>query len=92
MVTVNDFDHTGHFVPVRRLAAAYQILCLPLDNLVYGDERHPVEVASMVSNGSIVVGIGDKDKRFYVVRTIDIMHAAYQADRTSRRQEKDDKK
>ena len=80
LVTLNDFDHTGHFVPVRRLSSAYQVLCIPLDNLVYGDEKHPVEVASMVPNGSIVVVIGDEDKRYYVVKTLDIVHAAYQVD------------
>ncbi len=84
LVTLNDFDHTGHFVPVRRLSSAYQVLCQPLDNLSYGDEGHTVEVASMVSNGSIVVGIGDENKRYYIVETTDIGHAAYQADCTIR--------
>ncbi len=84
LVTINDFDHTGHFVPVRRLSSAHQVLCQPLYNLIYGDEGHPVEVASMVPNGSIVVGIGDEEKRYYVVKTTDIVHAAYQADSTIR--------
>jgi UDP-N-acetylmuramate-alanine ligase len=85
LVTLNDFDHTGHFVPVRRLSSAYQVLCQPLDDLVYSsDEGHPVEVASMVPNGSIVVGIGDENKRYYIVKTIDIVQAAYQADCTIR--------
>lgn len=38
----------------------------------------------MVPNGSIVVGIGDEEKRYYVVKTADIVHAAYQADCTIR--------
>ncbi len=38
----------------------------------------------MVPNGSIVVGIGDENKRYYVVKTADIVYAAYQADRSIR--------
>ncbi len=80
LVTLNDFDNTGQCVPVRRLSSAYQVLCQPLDSLFYGNEGHPIEVASVVSNGSIVIGIGGENKRYYVVKTTDIVRAAYQAD------------
>jgi hypothetical protein len=84
MVAVIDCDNTGHFVPVRRLPSGFLFSWLPLDNLLYGEEREPIEVASMVPNGSIVIGIGDKDKRYYIVQTIDIVYAAYQADQALR--------
>jgi hypothetical protein len=84
MVVINDGNGTGHFVPVRRLPSGLLFSWLPLNNLLFGDEKVPVEVASLVPNGSIVIGIGDKDKRYYVVQTNDIVYAAYQADRAFR--------
>ena len=81
MVVINDCDRTGHFVPVRRLPRDLLFSWLPLNNILFGDEKVPVEIASLVPNGSIVIGIGDKNKRYYVVQTVDIVYAAYQADR-----------
>ena len=79
-----DGDQTGQLVPLRKLPRGLMFSWLPLRNLVFGDENLPVEVVSLVSNGSIVVGVGSKDKRYYVVRTVDIIYAACQADRLTR--------
>ncbi len=84
MLTLNDFVATEHTVPLRRLPSRLLFSRMPLSNLVFGDEKVPVEIASAVPNGSIVVGIGDKSKRYYIVQTIDIVYAAYQADRAFR--------
>jgi hypothetical protein len=84
MVKLNDFDGTGHAVPLKKLPSCLLFSRMPLGNMVFGDEGVPVEITSAVPNGSIVVGIGDKDKRYYIVQTIDIVYAAYQADRALR--------
>lgn len=88
MVIINDGLCTGHFVPLRRLPRGLLFSWLPLENLRFGEENVLIEVASLVSNGSIVIGIGDREKQYYVVRTIDIVHAAYQADRSIRCQDR----
>ena len=75
-----DGDQTGELVPLRKLPRGLMFSWLPLRNLVFGDENLSIEVASLVSNGSIVVGVGNKDKRYYVVQTVDIIYAACQAD------------
>lgn len=84
MAELNDFDVTGHAVPLRRLPSCVLFSRMPLSNLLFGDEKVPVEITSAVPNGSIVVGIGDKNKRYYIVQTIDIVYAAYKADRALR--------
>jgi hypothetical protein len=84
MTEIHDLDRTGYSVPVKKLPNCLLFAQMPVGNMFFGDEEVPVEITSAVPNGSIVVGIGDKKKRYYIVKTIDIVYAAYHADRAMR--------
>lgn len=84
MVELHNIDNTEHVVYVRKLTSPFRFTLQPLGGVIYGEERVPVEISSTVPNGSIVVGIGNAKKRYYIVHTIDIIYAAYQADQEIR--------
>lgn len=86
MVELHDLDGTGQVVPVRRLPAKRVVLSMymPLQDLEFGEDKVRVEIYTKVQNGSIIVGIGSKDKNYYIVQIKDIVFAAYQADRARR--------
>jgi hypothetical protein len=88
MADLHNHDNIAHHVPVRKLRSPFKLILQPVDYLLMGEEKIPVEVSSAIPNGSIVVSIGDIDKKHYIVQTLDIVYAAFRADRDMRKKSK----